>query len=314
VLAAEDNHVVAALRASRSHRGHRIDRSGGLTSTLSLGSVLRVNAKVALNLACVTVLGLLALGLGPNLPAPDARIFWEVRLPGAYTEGGTIYHFVYNYSPAFAWWIGPLQVLDFGTFTTLVVMAQLFALAYLVTPPIALVLIAAQVPPIWFNATGGNLDFIAAAVFALALSRPALWGTLLLSKATPGVGLAWHLFRRDWRSVGTALAVTLALAIPSIILFPGEWAIWAEHMLTNARVDSDGRMPFVIRLTFALGLIAYAARTDRIYLVPIAAALLGHTQSMGWIIALAAIPVWRSRLRSHETAGKESGIGSPTTV
>jgi hypothetical protein len=262
-----------------------------------------------LNIGSVVGLAVFVMGYGQHLEAPDARVYWEVRLPGAYTEGGTLYDYVFHYSPAFAWWIGPLQWVDFPTFATLVMAGQVAGLAYLVKPPIALALMAAQVPVIWYTVTGGGLDLIAAAIFALALSRPALWSILLLSKVTPGIGVAWHLFRGEWRSLAIAVLATLAVAVPALILFPAEWWTFGQHLLIDAHDDGIARTPVAIRIALALALIGYAARTDRIYLVPVGVALVAHTQAGGYLIALAAIPLWRSSAKQGTQPPDSLGTG-----
>jgi hypothetical protein len=71
---------------------------------------------------------------------------------------------------------------------------------------------AIMLPPIADEITLGNIHaFMGLAVIA-GLRWPGFWAFMLLTKVTPGVGLLWFVFRREWRSLAIAIGVTAAIA------------------------------------------------------------------------------------------------------
>ena len=161
----------------------------------------------------LTVLGLSVvafhvLAFGLWAPGSDARIYYVADLDNLYR--GSIFTDTFNYSPAFAWWIQPIQHLPFAAFMTIIAAANLGSLVFLIGAPLTAVVLLAQVPPVWAEVQQGNLDFLTAALIVVAIRRPAWWGPIILSKVTPGVGVVWHAMRREWRSLAIAFAATVA--------------------------------------------------------------------------------------------------------
>lgn len=230
------------------------------------------------------------IGGAANLvEARDAEVYHAVGWPPSY-EGSTALHSSYNYSPAFAFWVQPLQAIDFTAFRQILTAANIAALAYLVGPWGALLLVGLQMPLVAQDLAVGNINLIVGALVVLALRYPALYAFPILTKVTPGVGIVWHLVRREWRAVAIAGVVTFLVAVPSLLLAPSSWVEWVKLLTTNDRLLSDLLVvPVWMRAVVALGLTVYAARTDRIWLVPIAAALVGPHNGATWLIALGAV-------------------------
>ena len=45
-----------------------------------------------------------------------------------------------------------------------------------------------------------------------------LWGAVLLTKVTPGIGVLWHLARREYQAFATALAATVVIVGFGVLL------------------------------------------------------------------------------------------------
>jgi hypothetical protein len=126
------------------------------------------------------------------------------------------------------------------------------------------------------------------------LRWPAAWAFILLTKVTPGVGLLWFVFRREWRSLAIAIGVTAAIAIPTMILRPELWFEWFEALLhaQGGPQLASGifAVPLVPRLAVGVVLLWWGARSDRTWVVPIAVALgLPVLWDHGMAIMLASI-------------------------
>jgi hypothetical protein len=89
---------------------------------------------------------------------------------------------------------------------------------------------------------------------------------------TPGIGLLWFAARREWRSLGVALGATLAVIAISFVVLPDAWRHWVDVLAAGATTDvTSGSIPIplLVRLPFAVVLLAWGARTDRRWVVPV---------------------------------------------
>lgn len=113
---------------------------------------------------------------------------------------------------------------------------------------------------------------------------------------------------------GHSLLYGLAAATLAIVLLtvPFTFTAWHEWIgvLTGRNLgvaDAQASIPFLPRAGLAVGIVAYAGRTDRLWLVPIAAAIgVPIPNDAHWTMALASI---RLALR-RPTAGGEAGAGN----
>jgi hypothetical protein len=81
-------------------------------------------------------------------------------------------------------------------------------------------------PPVALEIYYGNIHLLLAAAVVLGFRWPGTWAFVLLTKVTPGVGLAWFVARREWRALGIALGTTAVIAGVSFVLAPQLWQDW----------------------------------------------------------------------------------------
>jgi hypothetical protein len=227
---------------------------------------MRDGAIVAcLVLAVAHLLGLLEIGV-------DAHVYWAVDPSHPYTSAqpGTP---VYLYSPAFAQLTAPIHLLPWTVFIatwTLVLTALLVWQAGLWTA-IALLLF-----PVFVDLTVANIHLLMAAAIVVGFRYPWTWSLIVLTKITPGVGLLWFAFRREWRSLAIALGATAAVAAVSFVIRPDLWRAWFDLLVAASRApDMEFIVPIPIwyRLPVAVGVLFWGARTDRRWTVPLASTI-----------------------------------------
>jgi len=233
-------------------------------------------AGAAFIVVIVVFAGLRLFEIGPwVLPAFDVYAYWATRAGLDYANAHPGATGAYLYSPAFAQVIASLTALPWPVFAglwTLLIAAPLpwlvgrFAIVLLLLPPVAMSVVL------------GQLDLLYAAVIVLGFRWPAVWVLPILTKVTPGVGLLWFLVRREWRSLGIALGTTLAVALASAVLDPRAWRDWFQ-LLSRMEFPALGGglwflpVPLWIRLSLAAALIAWGARTDRRWVLPVGVCL-----------------------------------------
>lgn len=238
-------------------------------------------------------------------PLTDAEAYWSVDIAHPYAHpydrslGGQL---AFLYSPVVAQMLYPLTLLPFVAFYALLSAASLAALIWMVGPVLAA--LALLLPPVSHEIANGNIHLILAASIVAAIRQPALWAIPLLTKITPGVGVLWHVFRREWRAAMIAAAATLALIGLSAILAPRLWVEWVGVLLAadaaagSVYVILSG-WPLILRLCIAVGMIWLATRLDRPALV-IVACLIAlpavWTNAMGMLVAV--VPLWRTARRT----------------
>lgn len=239
--------------------------------------------------------------------AIDAYAYWQVNgvAPYAVPAGAQD---SFHYSPAvaqlFSLFGGLPFVVFLGAWTAL-----LIGLILWLVPPrwwwLAVVLAAEELKV-------GNVHLIIAAATVLAFTRSAaFWSVPLLLKVTPAIGVLWPLFRRDWRALTAAGAATAAIVFVSLPFGPGLWPEWIAYITEASGRDLGGPQIMIslwVRVAVASAVVAYAARTDRVWLVPIAVMLsLPSLWYLSGFVILYAIP----RLRK---AGQESAAAPSVDV
>jgi hypothetical protein len=205
----------------------------------------------------------------------DLRGFHEAWQGGLYDvawhESGA-----FVYSPAAGAVIWPFGQMPFQSFAVVWIAGQLVALAWLVGIPMAAVL-AVFFQPVVRDLESGNIHIFLAVAVALALRYPAAWAVVLLTKVTPGVGIAYHLGARQWRSLAVATAVTLAIVVVGVAAAPGLWAEWVDLLRAAAgqppHPNDQLPVPLLARLPIALGVAAVAGWRRWAWAVPLAAVI-----------------------------------------
>ena len=198
----------------------------------------------------------------------DAWAYWhavrnlEMYGPAAGTFGA------YLYSPAFVQIVDPVLSLPWQQFIavwTWLLMAVLVALA----GPMLFILV---LPLAFMELWGGNIHLLLALAIVLGFRYPAAWAFVLLTKVTPGIGLLWFAVRREWRHLAIAGLSTAAVVALSWLWDPGAWLSWLDLLWRQAVAASPPgsiAIPLGLRLPVAAALVAYAAHTDRRWLVPV---------------------------------------------
>jgi hypothetical protein len=206
-------------------------------------------------------------------PGHDARAYWAAPLDEPYEPGSVGKESAYLYSPAFLAALSPLRALPWPLFVGLWTAGLLLVLFWLSRPLLFLPLLLLALPEIW----GGNITILLAAAIVLGFSRPWAWAFPVLTKVTPGVGVLWFAVRREWLNMGIAIAATLAVIAAVALFTPGLWADWFQLLMSStgsSTVPGSVPIPLVLRLPFAVALIAFAAWRDERWLLPIGVLLL----------------------------------------
>jgi Glycosyltransferase family 87 len=175
------------------------------------------------------------------------------------------------------------------TFAVFLLLAGRWAPVLLLFPP--------TLAELWL----GNVNFLIALAIVLGMRWPAAWAFVLLTKMTPGIGLLWFAVRREWRALGLAIGATAVVAVVSFVLAPGWWFEFRDAMSVQAGGALDVpplaiQVSLPIRLAVAAIIVVYAARTDRAWLVPVAATI--AAPALWWnvlVILVAAVPLAEGR-------------------
>lgn len=200
----------------------------------------------------------------------------------------------YLYSPAFAHLVLPLTPLGWPAFGYVFVVANAIGLAWLLRPLRATVAV-----PLWLAGSqeilSGNVFIPMAVATVLGMARPQLWAFAALTKITPCLGPVWFAARREWRPLGLALGATAAVAIVSGTAAPHLWSEWArflvEQLQQSHRSAGYSFIPGpIVRLPVALVVVVFAARTGRVWLLPVAMVVATPFIWNGSFTLLAAIP------------------------
>ena len=223
----------------------------------------------------------------------DSHAYWAVDADNPYTRHAPELD-AFLYSPPAVLVASIFSLLPFDVFVELWRVPLVLAMVA-VAGPLAGVL--ALTKPLNDELQAGNINFFMAAVVAFGFRWPALWAFALLTKVTPGIGLLWFAVRGEWRSVGIAVGTALAIALPTVVLFPGLWADWVA-LLASQRADPPGvplPLTFSFRMVVAVILVVLGARYGRTWTLPFAVVLAhGHIWTGTMAVLLALIPLLRA--------------------
>lgn len=250
----------------------------------------------------IVFVGLRLFAIQPWADSVDAYAYWTTRSGDFYATAETGRIGAFLYSPAFAQLVAPLVWLPLAVFTAAWTALNLAALWWLVgrwALPSLLFL------PIPFEIISGNVHLLYAVAIVAGFRFPAAWALMLLTKATPGVGVLWFLVRREWRAFGVAVAATAGIALVSFVLDRTAWATWIGILRTDLSGAGQGALatvgwylpvPLIPRLAAAAAIVAVAAWGDRRWLVPFAVVLALPVVWLNGLAVLAAVfPLWRIR-------------------
>ena len=253
-------------------------------------------ARVANGIALLVLAGYVVYFSMAGAHAGDAHAYWSADLRDPYTT------FVderdaYLYAPAFLHAFSPLQLLPWEAFWVVWTALNIAVLAWIVGPVLAvIVLVPTAYSPVWVNLWYGNIGILMAAALVLVFRFPGAWSFLLLTKVTPGVGLAWFAARREWRYLGMAAAVTLGIVAVSFLISPSAWLEWPGHLAeASSRGDVFAMLPPLwIRLFVAAAIAGVGGLYSARWTVPLAALL---AQPVFWFTGFAMLVAWLGLLR-----------------
>jgi hypothetical protein len=249
--------------------------------------------------ALVILLGYAVYFTTAGAHAGDAHAYWAADLADPYTTGVNEQD-AYLYAPAFLLAMAPFQLLPWEAFWVGWTALNLAVLAWVVGPVLAVVvLLPGAFSPAWVNLWYGNIAILMAAALVLLFRWPAAWSFLLLTKVTPGVGLAWFAARGEWRYLGRALLVTLGITAVSFVITPTAWLEWPRHLLeSSGREDVFVTLPPLwVRLIAAAAIAGVGGRFAARWTVPLAALL---AQPVFWFTGFSMLLAWIGLLR-HRT-------------
>ena len=261
----------------------------------------------ALTVAGLVYIALVWLRIAPYAPPVpeygpmfDAYGFWNAWQGGLYDIPWGEYE-AYVYSPAFAQLLWPFTLLPWPVFAALWTGAAIGCLFWMRVPWMI------AFPGVIDDILRGNIHVFLAASIVLAIRFGAPWAFGILTKVTPGIGLP--LARRAARVAPPrdgpprhrrASSASRSRSRPELWF---EWfGLLAENTDTTARIQVIP-LPLLVRLPIAAVLIAFAARTDRAWLLPIGvmialpnvwtsstALLAGSASLWGWSTDRAQVP------------------------
>jgi hypothetical protein len=205
----------------------------------------------------------------------DLHAYWITRSGVDYAAQAPGPAGTYLYSPAFAQLIRPLTALPLPIFAAIWTAIGSVLLLWLTGRR---VLWFAILPPVLLTLVQGQLDLAYAVVALVGLRWPVAWALPLLTKVTPGIGIAWFVVRREWRSVALAVGATAVIAAASFVLDPAAWSGWLALLVRTQGPVSDSNLiyvpiPLLVRAPFALATIAWGAWRDRRWTIPVAMTL-----------------------------------------
>lgn len=261
-------------------------------------------------------IGLRLFAIEPWADSVDAYAYWTTRTGDFYASAETGQIGAYLYSPAFAQALAPVVILPLALFTALWTAINCAAVWWLFRRRALASLLFLPIP---FEIISGNVHLLYAVVIVIGFRAPAAWALPLLTKITPGIGLIWFAVRREWRALSVALAATVGIAAVSYLLDPSAWAQWIDLLTAGAATAGGGSfqtvgyylpVPLLPRLILAAAIVAFAALTNRRWLVPFAVVLaLPVVWSNSLAILAAAYPLWRSQ-STPSTEGAPLGVAA----
>ncbi|HUG48932.1 MAG TPA: glycosyltransferase family 87 protein [Candidatus Limnocylindria bacterium] len=202
----------------------------------------------------------------------DAYAYWSVDLANLYRgEVGDLGFFAY--SPALGLLFLPLTVLPWLPFALVWWGLLVGALLWLGRGSFLALL---AFPPVAYELYHANIHLLLAVAIVLGMRYPAAWAFVLLTKITAGVGLLWFVVRREWRQLFVALGATGIVVGATYLLLPAQWAEWFAILTQNAGHAHEWPalpIPLWLRLPVAALIVAWGARRDARWTVPLAATL-----------------------------------------
>ena len=219
-------------------------------------------------LALTWVLGAVVLWLAADAAAShglghDSHAYWIAPLDASAYGGLPGEGDAFLYSPLFAQAAHLVTWLPWPVYLALWTASAVAAYVWLLRPlrwvwAVPLAALAIE------DVTLGNTTWLLALLAVAGMRRAAWWVPIAFTKVPAGVGILWHVVRRDWRGVASAVALGAGLLAVSFALSPQMWIAYVELM------RGLGSPEVAARTAVAAVMVVLAARSDRPWLVPVA--------------------------------------------
>lgn len=210
----------------------------------------------------------------------DARAYWTAAalddpyastIAGGFGGEGGLYE--YKYPPPLAQLLALVHWIPWPVFYGIWTAVLLAALALQAG---RLLLVALFFPPVLGELWLGNVNLLIGLAIVLGFRWPAAWAFVILTKITPGIGLIWFAVRREWRSLGIAVAATATISAVSLALAPELWQDFVAALRTQEGVAMTAAaqaipLPLTVRLAAAAALVVWGAAAGHRWVVPVAA-------------------------------------------
>jgi len=206
-----------------------------------------------------------------TLPIHDLHAYWTTHDAVDYAGSNPFLIGAYLYAPVFAQVINPLTAFPWpvfaATWTLLMVAVYVWLVGRWAFPVLFSMAVALELYL-------GQIDIFIAAAIIVGFRYPAAWAFPLLTKVAPGVGLVWFLVRKEWRNLAIAIAATVGIAALSALFAPEAWRGWFDLLRRSVtdRQTIEGdylAIPIWLRLPVGVAIIAWGARTNRRWTVPV---------------------------------------------
>jgi hypothetical protein len=235
----------------------------------------------------------------------DSHAYWRAWR-GTMYGAAPMTRDAYLYSPAFAQAIRPMAYLPWPVFAVIWSALLAVVLAWLLAP------LRWWAVPLWLaclpEIISGNVFVLLAVVVVLGLRHRWLWAFAALTKITPCIGPVWFAVRREWRHLGVSLGVTVAVAALSLAVAPHLWVDWVRFLGHQAgksghTLGAEIWPPIAYRLPVAVLLVAWGAKTNRRWVLPVGMVLASPVVWLGTYTMLAALPRLHDRHLPEAAAG-----------
>jgi hypothetical protein len=149
-----------------------------------------------------------------------------------------------------------------------------------------------------YEITSGNVFWALAITAVLGQRFAGAWIFAALAKITPCLGPIWFVARGEWRRLAifcTCLAIVVGV---SIAANSEAWMEWVSFLANKSDGGYTGALPIPIgvRVAAAVAVTVMAARTDRVWLLPVGMTMATPVFAFSALTMLCAIP----RLREAE--------------
>jgi hypothetical protein len=272
----------------------------GTAETIATGRLMGLSARHvrlavrALAIGWIVFFWIWLVGFQSTFLEVDAEAYWGFRLEDLYRGVQLGDQDAFLYSPVVAWLFLPFSALPYEVFYAILAAVNLAVLVWLIGPELAA--LSLFLVPVSNEVARGNIHLLLAAAIVVGFRYPASWAWVLLTKVTPGIGLLWFAFRREWRKLAWALGATAAILAVSFLVASDLWLRWFEMLAGNVESTRPSvfEIPVLPRLAVAAVLVAIGVWRDRPAIVPVAAML---ALPAIWVNSLAmlvaVIPLWR---------------------